>query len=118
MISVRLAVRILLVTPLTFMMTQQRTRTICNPRLTAIFVRFEKNKGPIRLQGCKILSFHWIRVTVQIEVIVVRPILRVNISEQFTIREGMRPSFEGAVKYGSIRRCRRRWLPEKRSLMQ
>ena len=28
--------------PMTFMMTQQRTRTICNPKLTAIFSRLEK----------------------------------------------------------------------------
>ena len=27
---------------MTFMMTQQRTRTICNPTLIAIFVRLEK----------------------------------------------------------------------------
>ena len=42
---------------MTFMITQQRTRTIC------------KFEGPIVLQGCEILSFHWIRETVQMEVI-------------------------------------------------
>ena len=43
------------------------------------------------------LSFHSIRETVEMDVIVVRPNLRVNISEQFTVRECMRPSFEGSV---------------------
>ena len=79
------------------MMTQQRTRTICNLKLIAIFARLEKFKGPIRLQGCEILSFHWIRETVLIEVIIVRPNSHMNIYEQFTIRECMRPSFEGSV---------------------
>ena len=78
-------------------MTQQRTRTSCNPELTALFARLEKFKGPIRLQGCEILSFHWIRETVQIDVIIVRPNFHLNISEQFTICEWMRPSFEGSV---------------------
>ena len=49
------------------------------------------------MQGCKILSSRWIRETVQIEVIIVRPNFHVNISEQFTIRECIRPSFEGLV---------------------
>ena len=80
------------------MMTQQRTHTICNPKLISQPSRVWKNfKGPIRLQGCGILSFHWIREIVQIEVITVRPNFHVNISEQFTIRECMRPSFEGSV---------------------
>ena len=71
---------------------------MCSPKLFAIFARLEKFKEPIRLQGCEILSFHWIRKTVQIEVVIVRPNFRVNISEQlFTIRECMRPSFEGSV---------------------
>ena len=35
--------------------------------------------------------------TVQIEVIFVRPDFHVNISEQFTIHECIRPSFEGSV---------------------
>ena len=83
----RLAIRVLAVVgPMTFIMTQQRTRTICNPEL--------KFKGPIRLQGCEILSFHWIRQIVQIQVVNVRPDFYVNISEEFTIRECMRPSFE------------------------
>ena len=82
---------------MTFMTTQQSTRTICNPKLIAIFARLKKFEGPIRLQGCEILSFHWIRETVQIEVITVWPNVHVNISEQFTIRECMRPSFEGSV---------------------
>ena len=38
----RLATRILGVAPMTFMMTQQRTPTICNPKLIAIFVPLEK----------------------------------------------------------------------------
>ena len=38
----RLAKRILVAAPVTFMMTQQRTRTICNPKLIAIFSRLEK----------------------------------------------------------------------------
>ena len=78
-------------------MTQQRTPTICNPKLIALFARLEKIKGPIRLQGCKILSFRWIRETVQIKVMIVRPNFHVNISEQFPIRECMRPYFEGSV---------------------
>ena len=80
------------------MMTQQRTRTICNHKLIATFVRLEKFKGPTSLQGCKILSSDWIRETVRIEVIIVRPNFHVNISEQFTIRGGgTRPFFEGSV---------------------
>ena len=39
----RLATRVFVVTPMTFMMTQQRTVTICNPKLIAIFARLEKN---------------------------------------------------------------------------
>ena len=85
------------VAPMTFMMTQQRTRTICSPKLIAIFKRLKKFKEPIRLQGCENLSFHWIGETVQVEVITVRPNFHVKISEQFTIRECMRPSFEGSV---------------------
>ena len=95
--SSRLATRVLVVTPMTFTMTQQRTRTICNPKLIALFARLEKFKGPIRLKGCEILSFHWIRETAQIEVIIVRPNFHVNIAKQFTISECMRPSFEGSV---------------------
>ena len=79
------------------MMTKQRTRTICNPKLIAIFARLEKLKGPIRFQGCDIISFHWIRETVQVEVLIVRPNFHVNISKQLAIRECMRPSFEGSV---------------------
>ena len=82
---------------MTFMMTLQRTHAICNPKLIAIFACLDKIKGPIKLQGCEILSFHWIRETVQIEVIVVTPNVQVNISEQFTIRECMRPSFQGSI---------------------
>ena len=91
------ATRVVVVAPMTFVMMQQRTRTICNPKLSQSSSSWKKFKGPIRLQGCEILSFHWIRETVQIEVITVRPNFRVNISEQFTIRERMRPSFEGSV---------------------
>ena len=89
--------RVLFVAPMTFKMTQQRIRTICNSTLIAIFVHLEKFKGQIRLQECKILSSHWIMETALIEVLIVRPNLHVNISEQFTIRECMRPSFEGSV---------------------
>ena len=93
----RLATQVLAVASITLMITQQRTHTICNHKLIAIFVRLEKFKGPIRVQRCEILPFHWIRVTVQIEVIIVRPNFHVNISEQFTICECMRPFFEGSV---------------------
>ena len=54
-------------------------------------------KGPIRLQECEILSFHWIRETVRIKVTTERSNFHVNISEQFTIRECMRPSLERSV---------------------
>ena len=51
-----------LVAPMTFMMTQQKAHTICNPKLIAIFESLGKKiKGPVRLQGCETLSFHWIR---------------------------------------------------------
>ena len=90
----RLATRILVVAPMTFMMTQQRTRTICSLKLIAIFVRLEKL---YRANKIEILSVHWITETVQIEVIIVRPNFHVNISEQFTIRLCMRPSFEGSI---------------------
>ena len=93
----RRAGRVLVVAPMTFMMTQQRTRTICNPELIAIFKRLEKIRKPIRFQGCEILSFHWIRETVQVEVIIMRPNFQVNISGKFTIREFMGLSFEGSV---------------------
>ena len=43
------------------------------------------------------LPFRWIGETVQIEVIIVKPKFHVNISEQFTICDCMRPSFEGSV---------------------
>ena len=86
-----LHVRVIVVAPITFVITQKETRTICNAKLIAIFARLEKFKGPI-MQGCEILSFHWIKETVQI--IIVR---HMNISEQLTIRECMRPSFEGSV---------------------
>ena len=82
----RLATPGLVVALMTFMMTQQRICTICDPNLIAISsYACKKFKEPIRLQGCKILSFHWIRETVQIEVIIVRANFHVNISEQFTI---------------------------------
>ena len=58
---------------------------------------WRKFKGSIRLQECEILSFHWVRETVQIEVIIVRPNFHTNSSEQFMIRECTRPSFEGSV---------------------
>ena len=86
-----------LAAPMTFMIMLQRSHTICSPKLVAISLTWNKFKGSIRAQGCEILSFHWIRETVQIEVITVRPNFHVNISEQFTSREYMRPSFEGSV---------------------
>ena len=67
---IRLATRVIVVAPMTFMMTEQRTRGICNPKFIVIFARLEKFKGPIRLRGCEVLSFHWIRETFQIEVII------------------------------------------------
>ena len=60
-------------------------------------LKLKKIKGPIRLQGCEILSFHWIRGIVQIEVIIVKPKFNVNISEQFSIRDCIRPSFGWSV---------------------
>ena len=57
-------------------MTQQMTRTIYNPKLTAVFERLKKFKLPIRLQG----SFHLIRETVEIEAIIVSPNFHVNMS--------------------------------------
>ena len=38
---IRLATRVLVVALMAFIMTQQRTRTICNPKLIAIFARLE-----------------------------------------------------------------------------
>ena len=38
---IRLATRVLVVAPMTFMMTQQRTSTICNPKLITILARLE-----------------------------------------------------------------------------
>ena len=82
---------------MTVMMTQQKTRTICNPKFIAIFAHLENYlKGQSDCKNAK-LSFHWIRETVQIEIIIMRPNFHVNISEQFTIRECMRPSVEGSV---------------------
>ena len=59
------------------MMKQQRTRAICSPKLIAIFI--------------------FTRETVQIEVIIVSLNFHVNISEQFTICECIRPCFQGSV---------------------
>ena len=39
--ALRLATRVLNVAPMTFVMTQQRTRTICSPKLIALFARLE-----------------------------------------------------------------------------
>ena len=93
----RLDRRVLVVAPMTFMMTQQRTRTICNSTLIAIFAHLEIIERANQMARCEILSFHWTRETVLIEVIIVRPNSNVNFSEQFTFRECMRPSFEGSV---------------------
>ena len=83
---------------MTFMITQHLgLKTICSPKLIAIFSHLEKFKGLVRSQGYEILSFQWTRETVQIEVIIVRPNFHVNISEQFTICECMRSSFERLV---------------------
>ena len=78
------------------MMTQQRTCNMCNPELIAIFARVEKIKGQSDCKDAKILSFHWIKETVQIEAVTVRQNFDVNMSEQFTIRESTRP-FEELV---------------------
>ena len=83
-----------LVAPMTFMITLQRSHTICSPKS---FRTSNEFKGSIRSQGCESLSFHWIRETVQIEVIIVRPNFHMDISELFTICECERPSFEGSV---------------------
>ena len=72
---------------------------------------WKKFKGLIRLQGCEILSFHWIRKTVQIEDLTVRPNFYVNIPEQFTIRECMRLSF----KLSPIRMSKKMITWEKKS---
>ena len=93
----KLAILVLVAAAMNFMMTQQRNRAICNPKLIAIFTRLEKIESANQIARMQILSFHWIRETVQIEVIIVRPNFRVNISEQFTFRECMRPSVEGSV---------------------
>ena len=82
---------------MTFVIMQQRSHTICSPKLIPIFLHLEKFKGSIRSQGCEILSFHWTRETVQIEVIIVKPNFHVNISEQFMICEYMQPPFERSV---------------------
>ena len=42
LVKVKLATRVLVVGPMAFMVTQQRTRTICNPKVNAIFTRSEK----------------------------------------------------------------------------
>ena len=79
------------------MITQQRSYTICNTKLIAIFLHLEKilTVNQIARMGNSII--HWIRETVQIDVIIVRPNFHVNISEQFTICECIRPSLEGSV---------------------
>ena len=84
--------------------TQQRTRTSSILNSSQSLRAWKKFKGPIRLQECKILSFHWMRETVHIEVVIVRPDFHVNISEQFTIRECMRPSFDGSVMDDTAKR--------------
>ena len=52
---IRLATRVLVVALVTFLMTQQRTHTICNPKLITIFERLEINlKGQ---SDCKVPNF-------------------------------------------------------------
>ena len=52
----RLATRVHLVAFMAFMMMQQRTDTICNPKLIAIFERLEKKlKGQ---SDCKAAKFY------------------------------------------------------------
>ena len=70
-----------------------RTLISCISKLIGIFAL--GRKGPIRFQGCEILSFRRMKGTVQIKAIIVRSNFHVNISEQFKIRECMRPSFKG-----------------------
>ena len=54
----RLATRVIVVAPLTFLMMQQRTCTICNPELIAIFARLEKNlKGQSDCKDAKLFHF-------------------------------------------------------------
>ena len=64
-----------------------KTKMIVNCRILRALVK--TFKGPIRLHGCEILSFHWIRETAQIKVIIVRPNFHVNISEQFASASGL-----------------------------
>ena len=50
----RLATRVLVVVPMIFIMTQQRTRTICNPKLIAL----GKNlTGQSDIKGAKFYHF-------------------------------------------------------------
>ena len=55
----RLATRVFAVAPMTFMMTQQRTRAICNPKLIVIFARLEKiqRTNQIGMMRNSIISF-------------------------------------------------------------
>ena len=89
----RLATRVLVVALMIFIKTQQRTRIISNPKLIAIFARLGNIQRANQIAKGGILSFHSIKVTVQIQVIIVMPNFHVNICEQFMIRECMRPSF-------------------------
>ena len=45
------------VTPLTFMMMQERTRTICNPKLIAIFALRKTLKGQSDYQIARMRNF-------------------------------------------------------------
>ena len=85
----RLAARVLVVAPMTLMMTQQRTRTICNSKLIAIVSCLEKiyRANQIARMRNSIISLDKGNSDLKIEVIIVRQNFHVNISEQFRIRE-------------------------------
>ena len=88
---------VLVVAPMAFMMTQQRTRTVWNPKLIAFFARLKNKYTPYQTVEMRNSIISLGRETVQIEIIIVRPNFHVNISEQSTIRECMWPSFKGSV---------------------
>ena len=82
---------------MTFMMMQQRTRTICNLKLIAIFGRLEKLYSPNQIRRMRNSIISLDKGIVQIEVIIVRTNVHMNISEEFMIRECMRPFMKGSL---------------------
>ena len=114
---VKLAVRVLVLAPMTFMIMQQRTRTICNPTLIAIFSRLEKNR-----RANQIVRMRNSAISMD----------KGNSSDRGYNCEAKRSRehfwtvydsrmhetfFRRVSKHGSMRRCRRKWLLEKTSLM-